>query len=382
MPVSITKTVSVVGGLAVLMAGGGFLFFRHEKDQAAGTPGTLSDEEVRSAFEEFALTHQREYKSDLERKLRLEIFRSNLEYIKARNAQNLNFKLAVNQFADMKEEEVLGTGGCLRDFLGSAQIETAEELRGRDPSEFPETFDWSEAGCVTPVKNQGQCGSCWAFSTTGAVEGALCVAGKETTPLSEQELVDCSGKYGNLGCNGGTMDRALQYIQDNGGICTEASYPYIARKSWIKGCQAKKCKRGATIESWKQVPEDDEGAMLAALHDHGPLSVALDAEGRDFMYYHSGVLDGKCGTELDHAVLITGYGNDAKSGEDYWLVKNSWGKTWGDKGYLKVFRNKGKEGECGIAMEPFYAVVKKEKQETDAVEEIQRLSEALFPEEI
>jgi cathepsin L len=221
-------------------------------------------------------------------------------------------------------------------------------------SALPVSVDWTTKGAVTPVKNQGQCGSCWAFSTTGSVEGAWFLANHSLVSISEQQLVDCSTSEGNQGCNGGLMDYGFQYIIDNKGITTEAAYPYTATDGT---CVSQGLQVAATIKGFKDVPTNSETALMAAISIQ-PVSVAVEADQNSFQFYAGGVLTQTCGTNLDHGVLAVGYGTSG--GQDYYLVKNSWGTDWGSKGYIMLARGpkyNGNSGQCGIQMDPSYPVV-------------------------
>merc|ERR1712070_1340603 len=201
-------------------------------------------------------------------------------------------------------------------------------------------------GAVTPVKNQQQCGSCWAFSTTGSMEGAYQIASGKLESLSEEDLVQCDHN-GDQGCSGGLMDNAFTWVSENG-ICSESSYPYTSGSGRTGTCQ-KGCSPVVTITGHTDVPAMDEDALKAAVSKH-PVSVAIEADKSAFQLYRSGVLDSSsCGTNLDHGVLVVGYGT--LDGKDYWKVKNSWGGSWGLDGYVLMAEGKNM---CGIAQQPSY----------------------------
>jgi len=214
----------------------------------------------------------------------------------------------------------------------------------------PAAIDWRAKGAVTAIKNQQQCGSCWAFSTTGSVEGAWAIAKGQLVSLSEQQLVDCSGPEGNQGCNGGLMDDAFKFIIANKGICTEASYPYTA----VTGTCQTTCTPVVTISSYADIPASNETALYNAVGQQ-PVSIAIEADQSGFQFYSGGVFDDPtCGTALDHGVLAVGYDHDATTNLDFWFVKNSWGNTWGEQGYIRMVRGKN---ECGLAMMASYPIV-------------------------
>jgi len=303
---------------------------------AAAAPETY----YQSEFVKFMHEHEKKYSHEdfLPRYL---IFRKNLAYIDAHNAEEHSFKLSVNRFADMSNAE-------FRKLHNGYNMDHEEQRPGelfeKKNLDLPASLDWREKGAVTEVKNQGDCGSCWAFSTTGSVEGCNFIKTKKLVSLSEQNLIDCSASYGNEGCSGGLMTDAMDYIIANLGIDTEKSYPYLTEQS--PSCSFKKRNIGATLKSYKNVQEGDEDALQQAVAE-GPTSVAIDASHPSFQFYHHGIYDEpRCSaTDLDHGVLVVGWGTNNTA--DYWIVKNSWGPTWGQSGYIYMARNK--DNLCGIA---------------------------------
>jgi C1A family cysteine protease len=202
--------------------------------------------------------------------------------------------------------------------------------------ELADSVNWVTAGAVTPIKDQGQCGSCWAFGTIGGIEGSWQIATGSLKSMSEQQLVDCS-KFPNMGCSGGNPSVAVGF-ETSHNVCSESSYPYKAVKGSCQGdtsCQAEIPAGGVT--GYNQVGSGLFGAnvndMKSALQQQ-PVTIAIEADQASFQGYQSGILTSGCGTNLDHAVLAVGYGSE--SGTDYWLVKNSWGTSWGDAGYIKI----------------------------------------------
>mmetsp|Transcript_65302 Transcript_65302/g.147351 ORF Transcript_65302/g.147351 Transcript_65302/m.147351 type:complete len:357 (-) Transcript_65302:85-1155(-) len=275
---------------------------------------------------------------------RFSVFQQNLALIREHNAQPLrSWDMAANEFAahtweEFKQEKLSTSQDC------SATHGPAP--RQRLSSTPPASVDWRTKGVVTPVKNQGGCGSCWTFSTSGVVESHLALAGKNLTSLSEQQLIDCAGAFNNHGCNGGLPSQAMEYIRFSGGLESEADYPYRGKDG---KCNFDASKAAAHVADVVNITQGDEDGILQAVGSVGPVSIAYDCT-MGFQFYRSGVWDGWfCGTkpsQVNHAVLAVGYGNDPKSGLDYWLVKNSWGTSFGEAGYFRIIRGKNK---CGLA---------------------------------
>jgi len=305
---------------------------------------------IATSFSDWASQYNKTYSSLSEQTYRQAIYNYNLYSINEHNSNgNMDWSMNLNQFADLTGFEFKSQyvpGGYLPN-------ESRFATQVLYPTALPASVDWTQEGAVTPVKNQGQCGSCWAFSTTGSVEGAHFLANKTLLSLSEQQLVDCSSPEGNQGCNGGLMDYAFQYIIDNDGITTEAAYPYKA----VDGTCNKKVSSAATLASFVDVVTNSDQALMTAIVQQ-PVSVAVEADQNSFQFYSGGVMTSACGTNLDHGVLVVGYGTD--NGQDYYKVKNSWGATWGEEGYIRLGRGSsynGGSGQCGILMDPSYPVV-------------------------
>lgn len=300
---------------------------------------------VYDAFEAWSIQWDKNFDSSpSEKEYRVGVFYTNLKYIEETNAAQDSYKLGLNGFSAMTVDEFLSSHtGLLPKEIQNGGDEAIEEVE----AEIPDSVDWVAKGAVTGVKNQGQCGSCWAFSTTGGLEGQKFVAQGALVSMSEQQLVDCSGGFGNYGCDGGEVDWALRYVMTVG-IQSEESYLYHP----VQGT----CKYNASavvfnITGIHDIPKRSKTAFLDALQGQ-PVSIAIDAE--KIMSYISGVFDDKnCGNSLDHAVLAVGY--DQTQG--FINVKNSWGTTWGENGYIRFVIRENGSGECGMYLDSSYPTV-------------------------
>ncbi len=303
-------------------------------------------------FNEFQAKFQKSYDSLYELEHRFQVFTDNYELILEHNADaSQTFKMGINYFTDLTPQEFndmyVGREKEPRDV--TASVCKKYVASGSPPVEM----DWRVRGAVTSVKDQGQCGSCWAFSSTGAVEGALAVSSGLLMDLSEQELVDCATGFMEHGCNGGDMDFAFRYVKDYG-QCSLESYPYVSGQTQQSGTCQKNCTKVTTIDGCYDVASGNQHDLLYAVAQQ-PVAVAIEADTKYFQSYSSGVLTSTdCGTKLDHGVLIVGYGTE--NSIDYWLVKNSWGSDWGEDGYVKIARSSSSSdpGVCGIGMEPSF----------------------------
>jgi len=297
-------------------------------------------------FKSFMKEFEKDYMTANEFLVRLAIFKDNFNYIKEHSSKQLLLKM--NKYGDMTPVEfgVHKKAGCYVNFGLQEQTKCVPFVSSL--TSVPDSVDWSIKGAVTPVKNQGQCGSCWSFSATGAMEGAYFIKHNTLPSLSEQELVDCSNSFGNHGCEGGLMDSAFEFAIENG-MCSEVGDPYKAKDESCGHCSTV-----AQFSECLDVEPDNEAELMKAVVQQ-PISVAIEADHQVFMFYESGIInDASCGTSLDHGVLVVGYGQE--NGQKYWLVKNSWGTTWGDNGYVKIGRDDTKTGPgiCGIASQPSF----------------------------
>jgi len=305
--------------------------------------------EAENLFQTFVQEHKKVYHPH-EVLNRFAIFKDNLKFIEQHNANPANtYTVGVNQFADMTNAEFKRTMTGLNALQNKVQDNVVVL-----PVATAAAVDWTTAGAVTPVKNQGQCGSCWAFSTTGSVEGINQITTGKLLSFSEQELVDCASAYGNQGCNGGLMDNGFQYIQAKGDVL-ETTYPYTGTTGTCS--KTKSANSAVKLSGFADVTVNSEDQLMAAVQQQ-PVSVAIEADQSGFQLYKSGVFSGTCGTALDHGVLAVGYGTDS-TGTDYWKVKNSWGSTWGLNGFILLKKGMGGAGQCGIASAASYPTMTK-----------------------
>jgi len=314
------------------------------------------------SWEEFKEKFGKSYENQEEEAYRTGIWQDNVALISGHNLEAQNglhqFSLGENEFADMTTDEIMinmnGYNSQGKPPVQGRQIEDSDSV-----DDLPTAIDWRQNGTVTPVKNQAMCGSCWAFSATGSLEGQHALKAGKLVSLSEQNLVDCSKAEGNHGCFGGLMDEAFQYVKDNGGLDTEVSYPYTAETG--PKCLYNKTESGATLSSWVDVTKGSETDLQKAVATVGPVSVAMDAHLPSFHFYKKGLYhDKECSSvRLDHGVLAVGYGegHHGQDGQpkDFWIVKNSWGTTWGMEGYFHLARNMN--NMCGVATAASYPVV-------------------------
>ncbi|PVD36393.1 hypothetical protein C0Q70_03375 [Pomacea canaliculata] len=317
-----------------------------------------------SEWDSFKMIYKKSYKDVDEEAYRREIWENNLDFIQRHNFEAdlgiHTFRVGVNEYADMSNAEFRKV---LNGFKMSETLVAGGEIFVPKPGvKLPDSVDWRTKGYVTPIKNQGQCGSCWAFSATGSLEGQWFNKTGTLVSLSEQNLVDCSKKEGNEGCEGGLMDQAFTYVLKNKGIDTEASYPYKAKKIHLspslirtRSASSSLLMSAPTTQALSTSPVATRMTCKEAIATVGPISVAIDASHNSFQLYKSGVYyEKKCSaTQLDHGVLAVGYGSE--SSKDYYIVKNSWGTTWGMQGYIQMSRNR--KNNCGIATQASYPKV-------------------------
>eukprot|EP00397_Hematodinium_sp_SG-2012_P042358 GEMP01046836.1.p1 GENE.GEMP01046836.1~~GEMP01046836.1.p1 ORF type:complete len:341 (+),score=59.48 GEMP01046836.1:128-1150(+) len=309
-------------------------------------------------WDEWRKIFRQDHANDYDETLRKGIFEANAEIVKAHNRKNVSWLMELNEFADWTWEEFASE--VLMTLPQNCSATTSEAAK--PTQDLPDSIDWVEKGAVTEVKDQGQCGSCWTFSTTGVLESHNYLTNGNLTTLSEQQLVDCAGDFNNHGCNGGLPSQAMEYVRFRGGLETEADYPYRA----VDGtCYSKPSLSAVHVEGVVNITS--EGQITETLALIGPVSIAYEVVS-SFMLYRSGVYDPatapgeKCGNRADqvnHAVLAVGYGHDADSDKDFFKVKNSWTKFFGEDGYFRIIRG---VNACGLADCASYPKIVKTKE--------------------
>jgi len=298
-------------------------------------------------FLKFVSLHGKSYGTKEEFEFRSQIFKKTLANLATENSNSENtFRVALNKFADWTPSE-------LKRILSYRPLGKNTKVAPLTNVQLPTSVDWRDKNAVNTVRDQGQCGSCWAFSAVGAMESRAFIRAIDKhglLQLSEQQLVDCAGgSYGNEGCNGGDMGAAFQYAQDYG-MMNRTDYPYTAQDGTCVYDANKVTKVKPSGNT--AVTPNSAIALKTAIAD-GPVSVAIEADTFVFQFYSGGILNSaQCGTDLDHGVVAIGYGVDPTKGE-YYIVRNSWGGSWGMRGYINIAIKDG-QGICGIQMEPVY----------------------------
>jgi len=263
-------------------------------------------------------------------------YRLNMDFVHNHKSKNSSFVLELNTFADLSHEEFKSMRTGLK--YPSSPLGQRKEKMLFNPTE--PSLDWRTKGAVTPVGDELSCGSSWAFSAVGALEGAGKIANGSLIPLSVQQLVDCSSAQGNSGCSGGFMDYAFEYVISNKGITAESNYKYVGKQN--PTCKTKNVPPAVTCTGYLDVPQDEDQLMKAV--NIGPVATAVEATSQVFQFYSGGILnDPSCGTVPGHGILLVGYGT--LNGQDYWILKNNWGVKWGLKGYVLVARG---QDMCGL----------------------------------
>ncbi|KAJ0795093.1 putative actinidain [Helianthus annuus] len=280
---------------------------------------------------------------------RFNVFKHNVRNIHKKNKMNLGYKLQINEFATMTHHEFRKThadskGGHFIALHGIRKTNLSSSYNDIDINAIPPRMDWREHNAVTPVKNQGQCGSCFAFAAVGAIEGINAIRTGQLLSLSEQQLLDCDSSDRTFHCDGGQVCGVFTFVKEHGGIATDEFYPYVAKR---ETCDTSKYgHHSVTVDGTEYLPEHDEEALLKAVA-HQPVTFQMDPGGDGFMFYKEGIFSGPCGMELCHAMLLVGYDQDP-DGTKYWIVKNSWGEGWGEKGYIRMLRGTEIQGVCNM----------------------------------
>jgi len=316
-------------------------------------------------WELFKLNYTKSYDAkDMEEALRFSIFQHNVDKIWAHNGKNLNYKYGINAFSDLTKEEFasarLGWKSPQNgDLYGGLPFLGNHTYHGET---LPDSVDHTTDNLVTHIKDQGQCGSCWIFSAVGGLEGAYALARRELKVLAEQQVLDCLHSIlpPTMGCSGGSMSPVFSFATSHG-MCSEDSYAYEAKAGSCRSDSCTVAVPSGVFTGYKglapvaRIVPASYQAMMSAVAQQ-PVSVSIEADKDVFHLYTSGIVDGACGQMPDHGVLVVGYGHDATLNEDYWKIKNSWGSSWGEEGYVRILRGNGVRGECAILNSPSYPI--------------------------
>ena len=304
-------------------------------------------------FNEWRVKYNKTYGDERNISQYFENWKKNRILVDYHNHMNADhFSVELNEFSDISWKDWTSRSGQNVRLSNSEKVDVPVEDFSIDVTKLPKSVDWRKKGVVTPIKNQQQCGSCWAFSAVGSMEGQHALKTGNLVSLSESQIVDCDVNGTDEGCNGGFMDGAFKYVISQGGIDEEQSYPYVPMD---QKCKFNQSNIAATFSSFQDVKGGERG-LMEAVATKGPISVAIDASGSKFQFYKNGIYyDETCSqTMLDHGVLVVGYGSN-ENGSNFWIVKNSWGTGWGLDGYIYMSKDRG--NNCGIATTPSYPVV-------------------------
>jgi cathepsin L len=322
--------------------------------------------DVDTLWTSFKKGYKMTYNTTAEETHRFKIFTNNVKFIIQHNLEHdlglHTYRLGINKYTALTNGEFRKKYNGFRRNKNSRSLHSnlrSIHVPAASYMTLPVSVDWRTQGLVTPIKDQGQCGSCWTFSSTGALEGQHARSTGKLVSLSEQQLLDCSTNWGNDGCDGGLMDNAFQYVHDSKGLDNEKTYPYTGKQG--KSCKFRRNSVATTCNGFVDIPEGNETALQEAIALQGPISVAIDASQESFQFYVSGIYsDPQCSANnIDHAVLAVGYGvvNDPiKGNQEYYIIKNSWSTAWGDQGYINIARNQN--NMCGISSSASYPIVK------------------------
>jgi C1A family cysteine protease len=335
----LTITLAIVGAVLLTTS-----LYKISQSTTSVTASSVP-QAVRDSFDQWRMSNGKAYGAQSDYQYRLGVYAQNYSKVNKKNSEKRSYRLALNKFADMSAEEFRAQ------YLGMQGESTrAKNVIDLSHVQVSSEVDWTNEGAVTPVKDQGQCGSCWAFSTTGSLEGLAYIQSNWLWYFSEQQLVDCASSYGNAGCSGGLMDHAFLYTAAKGNNL-EAEYAYTAQDGTCK--EDVELKARIINKGHADVAINDNDALKAAISMQ-PVSVGIEAD--DFQFYHSGVFSDwdQCGDQLNHGVLAVGYGTDSASGKMFWKIKNSWGGSWGESGFFRLERKETGEGICGITKNASY----------------------------